>query len=171
VLWVGSPGLAIALASLVPAVPRAPITGADLTGHVLVVAGSANPVTHTQCDALHAHGIPMVQDLADAPGHACAVCLSAPRQRQADPEAVLAMMARQAVASLACSRYDSVIFSGGETMAAILERMGIARFVLGHAERADGTGIYLAMKAGGFGSPSTLLRAVHALSNGKGPVR
>ena len=78
VLWVGSPGLAIALASLVPAAPDGlPLTG-GAAGRVVIVAGSANPVTHAQCDALRAQGVPIVTDLADAPGDAPVVCLRAP---------------------------------------------------------------------------------------------
>jgi uncharacterized protein YgbK (DUF1537 family) len=58
-------------------------------------------------------------------------------------------------------------------MAAILDRLGISRFFLtrelapgcpvGRAERADGTSLTIAMKAGGFGSPSSLNDAAREL--------
>lgn len=58
-------------------------------------------------------------------------------------------------------------------MAAILDRLGINGFLLtrelepgfpvGRAERADGTPLTIAMKAGGFGSPSALLDAARNL--------
>ena len=173
VLWVGSPGLAIALASLVPAVPDGrPATG-KAAGRVVIVAGSANPVTHAQCDALRAQGVPVVTDLADAPGDARVICLRAPLQRQESAGAVMTNLAGQAAAAVARHDYDAVIATGGETMAAILDRLGISRFILtrelepgfpvGRAERADGTSLTIAMKAGGFGSPSALLDAARDL--------
>jgi uncharacterized protein YgbK (DUF1537 family) len=58
-------------------------------------------------------------------------------------------------------------------MAAVLDRIGIVSFTLirelepgfpvGRAERSDGTPLTLAIKAGGFGSPATLLHAAAAL--------
>ena len=170
VLWVGSPGLAIALASLVPATQSAPHESSRSARRTLIVAGSANPVTHRQCDALQAQGVPIVHDMAEAPGNAYVLCLSAPPQRQKNAATVLANIADQAVAAV-CGHggYDVVIATGGETMAAILDRLGISRFVLtgelepgfpvGRAQRPDGTWLTIAMKAGGFGSETTLLRA------------
>lgn len=173
VLWVGSPGLAIALASLVPtARDERPVTG-GAAGRVVIVAGSANPVTHTQCDALRAQGVPMVTDLDDVPSDAPVVCLRAPLARQNNASAVVAYLAEQAATAVARHDYDAVIATGGETMAAILDRLGISRFILtrelepgfpvGRAERADGSSLTIAMKAGGFGSPSTLLDAARDL--------
>jgi D-threonate/D-erythronate kinase len=173
ILWVGSPGLAIALASLVPAVPDGrPVTG-KAAGRVLIVAGSANPVTRAQCETLRAQGVPVVTDVADAPGDARVICLRAPLQRQENASAVMANLAGQAAAAVVRHDYDAVIATGGETMAAILDRLGISRFFLtrelepgfpvGRAERADGTSLTIAMKAGGFGSPSALLDAARDL--------
>ncbi|RWP32021.1 four-carbon acid sugar kinase family protein [Mesorhizobium sp.] len=173
VLWVGSPGLAIALASLLPAVPDGrPVTG-KAAGRVVIVAGSANPVTRTQRQALRVQGVPVVGDLADAPGDARVICLRAPLQRQENASAVTTNLAGQAAAAVARHDYDAVIATGGETMAAILDRLGINGFLLtrelepgfpvGRAERADGTPLTIAMKAGGFGSPSTLLDAARDL--------
>jgi uncharacterized protein YgbK (DUF1537 family) len=122
---------------------------------------------------LRAQGVPIVTDLADAPGDARVVCLRAPLQRQDDAGLVMTNLAEQAAAAVARHDYDTVIATGGETMAAILDRLDISRFLLtrelepgfpvGRAERADGSSLTIAMKAGGFGSPSTLLDAARDL--------
>jgi uncharacterized protein YgbK (DUF1537 family) len=101
------------------------------------------------------------------------VCLRAPLQRQDDAGLVMTNLAEQAAAAVARHDYDTVIATGGETMAAILDRLDISRFLLtrelepgfpvGRAERADGSSLTIAMKAGGFGSPSTLLDAARDL--------
>ena len=132
-----------------------------------------NPVTHAQCAALQAAGAPVVEDKSDAPRDTPILCLRAPQQRQQDAGVVLDAIAAQATAALAANDFDVVIAKGGETMAAILGRLGTSRFRLvrelepgfpaGCAERADGSAVVVAMKAGGFGSPTTLLDAAHTL--------
>jgi uncharacterized protein YgbK (DUF1537 family) len=179
VLWVGSPGLAIALASLVPAVPDVRPETRRAAGRVVIVAGSINPVTRVQREILRVRGVPVVGDLADAPGDARVICLRAPLQRQENASAVTTNLAGQAAAAVA--RDDAVIATGGETMAAILDRLGINGFLLtrelepgfpvGRAERADGTPLTIAMKAGGFGSPSALLDAARDLLANRFPER
>ncbi|MDZ4309626.1 MAG: four-carbon acid sugar kinase family protein [Cypionkella sp.] len=175
VLWVGSPGLAIALATLVATAPKGQPTKDEIACRVLIVAGSANPVAHGQCDALQAQGVRVVTDLTEAPGDAPVLCLRAPPERQ-NAAAVLVHLVTQAATALARRDYDVVIATGGETMAAILDRLGIRRFTLagemepgfpvGRAEQMDGTLLTIAMKAGGFGTPATLLNAARALSGG-----
>jgi uncharacterized protein YgbK (DUF1537 family) len=176
VLWVGSPGLAIALATLVGAASAGRLESVGTGKRVLIVAGSANPVSYAQCDAVRAQGVPVVTDMTDAPGDAPILCLRAPLQRQKDAGPVLANLSAQAAAAFAQHDYDVLIATGGETMAAILDRLGITRFVLirelepgfpvGRAERVGGKPIVIAMKAGGFGSPSTLLDAARDLLAG-----
>ncbi len=173
VLWVGSPGLAIALASLVPAAPDRRRQANETGAGVLIVAGSANPVTHIQCDVLLAHGISVVNELASARAGGSVLCLRTQTQRQADASAVLTTLADQCAAALARHDFDGLVATGGETTAAILDRLDIHRFLLtrelepgfpvGRAERPDGTPIVIAMKAGGFGSPLTLLHAARDL--------
>ena len=172
-LWVGSPGLAIALAALVPAAPSDPGEADAIGLRVLVVVGSANPVSHAQADALEAGPALVVSDLTSAPAAARIVCLRAPRGRQTDPGEVLAALADQAAAAIARRDFDVVIATGGETIAAILERLGVSSFTLvkelepgfpvGRAERAGEKPLILAMKAGGFGGPQTLVRAANVL--------
>jgi uncharacterized protein YgbK (DUF1537 family) len=173
VLWVGSPGMAIALSSLVPPMPTEHPAAGEASSRVLIVAGSANSVTHEQCDVLQAQGVPVVMQLTDAPRDAAVVCLRAPSLLQSNPDVVVSDLAAQASSSLTRRDYDVVIATGGETMAAILDRLGIDRFFLfrelepgfpvGKAALADGAKLSIAMKAGGFGSPSTLVDAANAL--------
>jgi uncharacterized protein YgbK (DUF1537 family) len=184
VLWVGSPRIAIALASLIPTgTDEGPVTGVT-EERVLIVAGSQNPLTHAQCDTLTAQGVPVVTNITDVPANAPILCLRAPTQRQQNPARVLADLTEQAALALRQHRYDAIIATGGETMSALVDRLGVNRFVLtgeiepgfsvGKGERTDGAPLTLAMKAGGFGSLSTLLLAVGALSGDaltKGPGR
>ena len=181
VLWVGSPGLAIALASLLPAI-RCERSAIDKPNRrALIVAGSANTVTHAQCEALQTAQIPVVEDIASAPADAPIVCLRAPQQRQPNATSILSHIAGQAAAILALQSYDAVIATGGETMSAILERLGISSFLLtrelepgfplGLAQLPNGTPLAVAMKAGGFGSPTTLLHAAETLTSDMGHLR
>ena len=173
VLWVGSPGMAIALSSLVPPMPTEHPAAGEASSRVLIVAGSANSVTHAQCDILQSQDVPVVTQLADAPIDTRVVCLRAPSLLQDNPQSVVADLAAQASSAVIRRDYDVVIATGGETMAAILDRLGINRFFLsrelepgfpvGRAKLSDGTPLSIAMKAGGFGSPSTLLDAANAL--------
>ena len=175
VLWVGSPGLAIALASLMPVAHIDRSTSSLPNRRALVVAGSANDVTHGQVQTLKTAGIPVVEDLASVPCDAPIVCLQAPAVRQADSSAVLVDIAGKAAAALAQENFDVVIATGGETIAAILERLGISSFLLtqemepgfpvGLAELPDVKLLTIALKAGGFGSPNTLLDAALSLTS------
>lgn len=158
VLWVGSPGLARALARRIgTAVP----SGAPEVSHdhpVLVVVGSANEVSHRQANAL-------TSDRAEV--------LIAPSERRADKAAVLNSLANEAAGKLAAGGFGALIATGGDTMEAILDRAGVRTFALldeiepgfpvGSAEISDHT-VLLGMKAGGFGDDETLQRAVWQLS-------
>ncbi len=178
VLWVGSPGLAIALASIVKAAPNERPENGGSAGRVLIVIGSANPVSHAQGRVLLRAGAAIVTDLADAPGESSVICLHAPLQRREDAADVLQGITEQAAAALTGLDHGVLIATGGETAAAILDRVGIFGFTLvselepgfpvGRATRVDGTPLTIALKAGGFGSPETLVRAVAALSHNPG---
>ncbi|MEO6715849.1 MAG: four-carbon acid sugar kinase family protein [Novosphingobium sp.] len=173
-LWVGSPGLAIALASMMPADLHDSSTDRMPHRRALVVAGSANRVTHAQCLTLEDAGIPVIENLAEAPRDFPIICLRAPMHRQNDSASVLDSIAAHSAAALALKDYDVVIATGGETISAILERLGISHFRLtrelepgfpvGLAELPDGALLTVALKAGGFGSPITLLDAALALT-------
>lgn len=104
VLWVGAPGLALALAALLPKTTEAAALDVRVR-RLLIVAGSANPVTHRQCDRLADAGAPIVTDLAAAcHGLTAALCLAAPRARLAQPP--LSRLADQAATALSQGRFD-----------------------------------------------------------------
>jgi uncharacterized protein YgbK (DUF1537 family) len=156
ILWVGSPGMAAALAKrLAPAGrPRGPAAGAG--AEILVVIGSANPRSHRQADRI-----------AREPGVAV---LRAPLERQADPAVVLRRIAQDSAERLRGGGFDTVIATGGDTMEAILDRLGVQAFEivgeiepgfpLGRAALDDGRNLLIAMKAGGFGDDDALHRAI-----------
>jgi uncharacterized protein YgbK (DUF1537 family) len=156
ILWVGSPGMAAALAKrLAPAGrPCGPTAGAG--GDVLVAIGSANPRSHRQADRI-----------AQEPG---VTLLRAPLVRHDDPVAVLRQITQDAAERLRGGGFDTVIATGGDTMEAILDRLGIQAFEilreiepgfpLGRAALDDGRSLLIAMKAGGFGDDDALRRAI-----------
>ncbi len=158
VLWVGSPGLAQALAARIgtEVATKPPVFPSAQA--VLVVVGSANAVSHRQAVALKNEGVEL---------------LIVPRDRKAEPSTVLNALADEAAKKLATGVFGALIATGGDTMEAILARAGIESFSLlgeiepgfpvGAAETA-GQGILLAMKAGGFGDDETLQRAVRRLT-------
>lgn len=170
-LWAGSPGLARALAArcgdAAPGLARPP-----RARRVLVVIGSANPASRAQGEALRAAGA-QVADRADeiAPDAGLA-CLMAPAMARADPAAVLAALLRQAMLALASHRFDGLIATGGDTLAALLDALAIDAFTLtcelapgfpaGTADCA-GRQLAIAMKAGGFGGPEALRDAAWRL--------
>ena len=156
ILWVGSPGMASALARrLLPVVQPAAELG-PLSGDILVVVGSANPRSHRQGDRL-----------ADASGVTLFRC---PEAREHDPAALLGRLSQTAAETLSSPLFGALIATGGDTMEAILDRLGVHTFEvlqelepgfpLGRFELAGGRALLIAMKAGGFGDEDALLRAV-----------
>ena len=156
ILWVGSPGMAAALAKRVApatASTRPPVTAA---GGVLVAIGTANPCSHRQADLI-----------GQEPGVSV---LRAPIERLADPAFVLSEIARDALHRLKNDRFDVVIATGGDTMEAILDGLQVwafeilqelePGFPLGRAALPDGRELLIGMKAGGFGDDDTLRRAI-----------
>lgn len=168
-LWVGSPGMAEALATIVPSVPTTHTFQANTLARVLVLVGSANPASHEQCDRLAAAGISVAERSAEIDTRASVACLRAPQDRSADPATVLTTLIDEALTTLSRQRYDAVIATGGETMDALMERLSIRSFTLlreiepgfplGRAKFPSGRVLLLAMKAGGFGSADTLRHA------------
>ncbi|AWM26517.1 four-carbon acid sugar kinase family protein [Sinorhizobium fredii] len=170
VLWVGSPGMAEALATVVERrTGQHTFTPEATPRRVLVLVGSANPVSHSQCDALAATGASVAMSATDIDEAASVVCIRTPHIRTSDPAKALATLVDEAEIALLRHRYDAVVATGGETMHALLERLSIHAFdlirelepgfPLGCARLADGRMVLLAMKAGGFGSAMTLRNA------------
>jgi uncharacterized protein YgbK (DUF1537 family) len=146
--------------------PRGLIAGTGAGGEVLVAIGSANPRSHRQADRI-----------AQEPG---VTVLRAPLVRQADPASVLRRIAQDAAERLRGGGFDTVIATGGDTMEAILDRLGVQAFEvlgelepgfpLGRAALDDGRNLLIALKAGGFGADDALHRAIARLRR-VSPVR
>ena len=159
ILWVGSPGLALALAKrLAPAQVTSDVTLAG-GSEILVVVGSANPRSHRQADRIGVErGVAL---------------LRAPVERIDDPGSILRDIAQAAARSVVDERFDVVMATGGDTMEAILDGLDISAFEilqevepgfpLGRALLGNGRELLIAMKAGGFGDDDTLRRAVARL--------
>jgi len=158
ILWVGSPGMAIALAKRFSSPPDA-IPNAKGNSSILVVVGSANPCSHRQADAA-----------AQLSG---VTVLRGPAERQDDPHAVLSAITELAVNMLRTGNIGAVVATGGDTMDAILNRLGVREFEvlqeldpgfpLGRAVLHGGRELLIAMKAGGFGDDNVLRRAAMSL--------
>jgi len=160
-LWVGSPGLAQALARrLVPVAILPPAAAlATATGEILVVVGTANPRSHRQA--------------AELDRIAGVAVLRSPSGRCDDPGEILRRMADDAAFRLRDGAVAALIATGGDTMEAILERLDVREFEvmhelepgfpLGRATDRAGRTLLVAMKAGGFGDDGTLRRAVDQL--------
>src|SRR5262249_50329441 len=114
ILWVGSPGMALALAKrLAPVQVASDVTLAG-GGGVLVVVGSANPRSHRQADRVEVeHGVAL---------------LRAPVERIDDSNFILRDIAQAAARRVVDERFDVVIATGGDTMEAILNGLDISEF-------------------------------------------
>ncbi|GHB50600.1 membrane protein [Pseudovibrio japonicus] len=158
VLWVGSPGLAIALAETKSQFSFSPPEQPSAE-HTLVVIGSANPISHEQAAQLN--------------GLRFATCVTAPVERANDPKTILSDLADEAVEVMQKQEITALIATGGETMKVLLDRLHVHRFSLlgefetgfpiGRATFPNGRNLIVGMKAGGFGSENSLYDAVHAL--------
>ena len=159
-LWVGSPGLAIALSRAIAPRDRIHRFPSEV-GRVLVVVGSANGTSAAQAKAAEA-----IDDVD---------VLRAPSER-GDPTATLSALTQRAAVALRSGRYGAVLATGGDTMEAVLDALGIGSFdLVGEFEpgfpaavaRLGDRSLVLGMKAGGFGTPDTLVRAVQRLMESK----
>jgi uncharacterized protein YgbK (DUF1537 family) len=166
ILWVGSPGMAAALARRLAPAKTLPPSIDGISNDVLVVIGSANLRSHIQADRLEeVNGV---------------MLLRAPRARERDSAAVLRRIAEDAARELQCTRFGALIATGGDTMEAVLDLLNLREFEilqeldpgfpLGHARLGDGRSLLLAMKAGGFGSDDALERAVARIRGAAQPL-
>jgi uncharacterized protein YgbK (DUF1537 family) len=159
ILWLGSPGMAAALARRFVPATSTPKALDCISKDVLVVIGSANPRSHRQAD--------LIRDLGGV------TLLRGPGEREGDPAAVLRRIAADAARALQDPRFGALIATGGDTMEAILDLLNIREFEilqeldpgfpLAHARLGDGRTLLLAMKAGGFGNDDAVQRAVARL--------
>ncbi len=182
-LPVGSAGLAAHLGRLWRAEARithrvdAPCSACQ---RVLIVVGSQHPVSRAQVAALAEAGYPVVDpfavDWAERARRALAGgigILAAPTTAGLSAAEVAERLAIAAAAL--CSEHppDGVILTGGDTARAVLDRLG-ARAIDLERELDPGVprgrvigggldGMAIVTKAGGFGTPPTLLHALHSL--------
>jgi uncharacterized protein YgbK (DUF1537 family) len=192
-LWVGSPGLAAALARSVPAAARArrPEPWPPVR-RVLTVVGSQHPANAAQVEALTAAGAaivraqaPMSPPLTLAEAIATAfdsvdlVCLLPPQTKVEGVGGGAAELARWLGAAIARSAatFDALVVTGGDTARRLAEALGAQSLDLaGEVEpgvpygllRAGERRLPFATKAGGFGDAQTLGRCVNALRSNAG---
>jgi uncharacterized protein YgbK (DUF1537 family) len=165
-LWVGSPGMALALARRFAPAQASPPLLDGISGDVLIVIGSANPRSHRQAD--------QVQKVSGV------TLLRGPGTRDSDSAAVLRRIAEEAAREFQTPRFGALIATGGDTMEAVLDLLDVHEFEilqelepgfpLGRARLGDGHSFLLAMKAGGFGTDDTLKRAVAKLRGAAQPM-
>jgi uncharacterized protein YgbK (DUF1537 family) len=184
VLWVGSPGLAEALARRF-APCAGPPSGAEPVGggaRVLVVVGSLHPASWAQAARLGADGTDaLVTVLLDPPaGSADEVVAQAERQltdrgvavlhgpRQRCAGSVPGALAEVAARLAARRSFDALVLTGGETARAVLRALGARTILLaGQSQPGIPLGrldrpwpLRVALKAGGFGDRDALARLV-----------
>ncbi|MDH0863332.1 four-carbon acid sugar kinase family protein [Mitsuaria sp. GD03876] len=189
VLWVGSPGLAGALARALP--DRRHVAGTmpwTPARRVLVVVGSLHPANDAQLAALGGAGVPLVPlsleaDSADrdrtsgrlrqAFATHPVVALVSPRAAGSDPAWPKALALRAGlIARRNADCFDGLVVTGGDTARRVVDQLDAATLDLAGEVEAGvpfgvlhlpGRSIPFATKAGGFGLPSTLLRCVDRL--------
>lgn len=185
VLWSGSAGLALALGS-VYAGPHAGDVGVHSKGArpVLVVIGSLSGVARAQLRRLvEEYGevaVPVltgtlekaVAEVREAlAGRACAVAHS-PEERTAAGGSVLEPLAEVAARLSEGGLFEGLVLTGGATAVGVAQRLGASGIRLGgEVETGVPIGTLIGprpypvvTKAGGFGEPDTLVKAVEALA-------
>ncbi|MGW6568194.1 four-carbon acid sugar kinase family protein [Streptomyces sp. NPDC054975] len=186
VLWVGSPGLAAALAGHHSRRPADPPPELPRVRRPLIVVGSAHPATRRQLDRLRARVDVASVEAADAPAEALGalrrstapvLAVHTPDARRAATGSLtgeLALVVRELAAD---GLVDGLVLTGGETAVAVLEALGAAGVDLAdEPEPGVARGVLLSpphlpvlVKAGGFGDDGTLDRLCRLLVEG-GPA-
>lgn len=179
VLWVGSPGLAAALARRhTHPDPSGAAGELPPAARPLVAVGSANPATRRQLDLLAAAPGAVAADAADRLRTADTPVriLHTPHERRADPAELTRALAASVAALADRAPFDGLVLTGGETAEAALRALGAHGIDL-HDEPEPGIArgtlagpaglppVPVVIKAGGFGDDRTLLR-LHALLTG-----
>lgn len=165
-LWVGSSGLARALAGTPPAI----VETEALRRPMLVVVGSYSKIARAQVEALRAAHPECVVAAADAKramtAHGVAlVHLSFDHASEPSRGNITALAARLRDAASACG---TLVMTGGDTARAMLEALGVDEiFIEGEiapgiavSAPVDPHGFRCVIKAGGFGDERTLTRLV-----------
>ncbi|MDW8804729.1 four-carbon acid sugar kinase family protein [Streptomyces scabiei] len=188
VLWVGSPGLAAALARRCA---RAPGSAASLPAPArrpLIVVGSTNPATRRQLAQLHTRedvqGVTVGVDPAPAVETlrgltAPILTLQTPDERHTPQTAQLLARSQAAVVQTLTEDHtvDALVITGGETATTVLQPLGVTGIdLLDEPEpgvvRGSLTGrlpLPVLIKAGGFGDDALLLRLCHLIRHHPDP--
>ena len=180
VLWVGSPGLAAALARRCARQVAEPTPALAPARRPLVVVGSANPVSRRQLAHLHSRADAGGACVTEDPGEALAAArrlstevltLRTPDQRHdaATAQALAASLAATVHLLVDESAVDTLVITGGETAATVFHALGATGIaLLDEPEPGSARGALLGryplpvlVKAGGFGDDAALLRLCH----------
>lgn len=194
VLWVGSPGLAAALARAVPIKASDTIPDTPKSARSLVVVGSLHSANDEQIAMLASSGIPVIRmtwsaesgpepeidaaHIVSAFSRAHCVCFVGPHPAAGiDPAAVARSIAD--VVKRCSQAFDGLVATGGDTTRQIVDALGGREIeLIGEIEpgvpfgilEADDCNRPFATKAGGFGSKTTLLRCLEQLTVAKGQI-
>lgn len=186
VVWVGSPGIASALArALDPSNVVCPSYSFSAASRVLIVVGSLHPANQAQLDRLllsDAHIITLTDNVAadviahqvcTAFLHHSIVCLVSARERTEIP--ALADSPADilgAIVAICATSFDGLVMTGGDTARRVIDAMNVHSLDL-LGEIAPGVPFGLlnvaarhipfATKAGGFGDTETLIQCVQIL--------
>jgi uncharacterized protein YgbK (DUF1537 family) len=176
-LWVGSAGLAGALAARLAGVDRparAALRHAPTNGRVLLCIGSTHPATRAQLAYLESG-----RYVAGVPGAASAHAFDAsPAPHlllRLDLESHATALVQTALDGLAGAKLAGLVLSGGDTAADVCAAIGAAAIRLG-GEVSNGMpwgvlaggrrdGLPLVLKSGAFGAPDALMLALEFLSS------
>ncbi|MFF2503252.1 four-carbon acid sugar kinase family protein [Streptomyces sp. NPDC058067] len=178
VLWIGSPGLAAALAARSARPEAMPVPELVPATRPLVVVGSANPAARRQLSNLHAElGSAGVTVATGDPGTSVAelsaadariLTLRTPDERHtpATANTLTQHLAEVTRTLVAAGTVDALVLTGGETAAHVLGQLDVAGIELtDEPEPGVARGVLLGsrnipvlIKAGGFGDDDLLLR-------------
>ncbi|MER6154261.1 four-carbon acid sugar kinase family protein [Streptomyces sp. NPDC001868] len=190
VLWVGSPGLAAALARrcALRVAPPTPTPEAEPESEQeleparrpLVVVGSANPASRRQLAVLHSRADADGTCVTEDPGEALAavrrlntevLTLRTPDERHdaATAQALAASLAATVRVLADEHTVDALVITGGETAATVFQALGATGITLidepepgvARGTLLGGHPLPVLVKAGGFGDDGTLLRLCH----------
>ncbi|GAQ67100.1 four-carbon acid sugar kinase family protein [Streptomyces scabiei] len=188
VLWVGSPGLAAALARRCARAAASPAPVPAPARRPLIVVGSANPATRRQLAALHARTDVQGSTVSGDPATAVdtlrgltapVLTLRTPDERRAPQTAQALVRSLAAVVQVLTEEHtvDALIVTGGETAATVLQTLGATGIgLLDEPEPGVARGTLLGqlplpvlIKAGGFGDDAMLLRLCHLIRHPLAP--
>ncbi|MFI8522624.1 four-carbon acid sugar kinase family protein [Streptomyces sp. NPDC085481] len=174
VLWVGSPGLAAALARRHPRDPADAFPELPAVRRPLTVVGSANPASRRQLAALYEQSGAAGADAEDLT--APVLALHTPDEPGADPAGLVDRLASDAGKLTGMGLADGLVLTGGETAAAVLGALGATGIELydepepgiarGTVYGPGAPRVPVLIKAGGFGDDGTLVRLCALLADG-----